>query len=116
MKTILRAVPATFGLLLLAACSGPASSALTPADVAVCEQLDSVVASMTSSGDIEGPMSEMGTWPNGQPSEAVRGTVNRFRFVVTVYQNVLSGTATADELSASIQDALSAYETICSPS
>lgn len=85
------------------------------ADVTACsllqEGLDAVASGTPLTAAMDSVMSQ--GWPNGQPSEAVRGVYSGFRSAVAAEKNYLDGAGTFDQASSAFQDAFSNYESVC---
>jgi len=92
-----------------------ASTSLGEADAAACSRLQGGLDAVASGTPLTSAMdSAMGQgWPNGQPSEAVRGVYNAFRSAVAAEGNYLDGVGTLEEATGAFQDAFTAYQAIC---
>lgn len=85
------------------------------ADAAACAALQGGLDAVSSGTPLGTAMNSVigQGWPNGQPSEAVRGVYNAFRSAVAAEANYLDGVGTFEQATGAFQDAFTAYQAIC---
>lgn len=115
MNRTLTALAALALTVTTVGCATTPTVTLSPADAAACAQLDQVLVDFEAGYNATEAFARNaeGGWPEGMPSDQVRGVFNLYRRWVAVERDEKLGFATYDDSVDALGEALRAQKNVC---